>query len=303
MTAGRALSTLACLAVLAAAPAASADLWPSAKAAAAGLPSTGPLPPDLVHKRAVAALSAEGPTGELSRRSAVALVRLHGGSTAADARLRYDLGFLLQALGEHEAAIPALHHALAYAPGHAQAGRAWFSLGICHAHRSEPEDEEVAWRQALLLADDPAERHVVLSNLAETEMRLGRLDDALTAIDQAIELAPQHAVPHWTRALLLDRLDDRPRALASALVALSLDPEGRSLHGPGVFYVPPYDLFWYEALVALAQADATPEARKAEWTKAAALYQEWLDLAAPDDPFRGVAAVRVGQVKALLAKK
>ncbi|MBK7402125.1 MAG: tetratricopeptide repeat protein [Myxococcales bacterium] len=280
-----------------------ADLWVGAKDAAAGKLHKGPLPADVVHRRAIEALSSDSVDAYLRLRAATALVRVHGGSTSVDPRLRYDLGFLLVALHDYEDAIPALHHALAYAPKHAQAGRAWFSLGISHAHRGEAEDEETAWQMALALADDPSERHVVLANLAETEMRLGRLDDALTAIEQAIDLVPQHAVTHWTRALLLDRLDDRPRALAAASVALSLDPDGKSLEGDSVFYVPPYDVYWYQALVALAQADATPEIAGLERIKALSHYTKWLDSAAPDDPFRGIAGARIAQTKALLKLK
>ncbi len=299
----RAIAALTVVTALVVARPAAADLWTGAKDAAVGKVAKGPLPADVVHRRAIEALTSDSVDAYLRLRAATALVRVHGGSTAADPRLRYDLGFLLVALHDYEDAIPALHHALAYAPKHAQAGRAWFSLGISHAHRGEADDEETAWHMALALADDPSERHVILANLAETEMRLGRLDDALTAIDQAIDLVPQHAVPHWTKALLLDRLDDRPRALAAASVALSLDPGGKSLEGDGVFYVPPYDVYWYQALVALAQADATPEIAGLERMKALSHYTLWLDHAAPDDPFRAIAGARVAQTKALLKLK
>ncbi len=304
MARGALVAALA-LAIAAAPTVASADLWAEAKGAASGKTAPG-VDAAALHKTAVEALVAQrrrNPIAKLRLAEAARLLKQHGGSNSGDARLRYDLAAVLAAQKQCDAAIPAFHHALWFAPDHPQAARGWFELGLCHAYRGEVEDEELAWTNALGLEDEPTSRHVILANLAEARMRLGRLEDAKTAIEDAIDLEPQSPIPQFTHAVIVDRLDDRAGAIAAVKVALSLDPIGDSLDSDGVFFVPPYDVHWYRALVALGQAENSVGTAVAS-LRGAALgeYKKWMSASTPDDPFREIAARRIKQLELLLTK-
>jgi tetratricopeptide (TPR) repeat protein len=64
-------------------------------------------------------------------------------------------------------------------------------------------------------AQDPHADFTVFSNMSEALRLLGRLDEALAAIDKAIARAPEYADVHWQRGRLLE-ISGRPDQAASA---------------------------------------------------------------------------------------
>ena len=89
---------------------------------------------------------------------------------------------------------------------------------------------EALWEFQALLAGQP--RHAAgRLGLALALMRLGRNEEALLALDEAVTLRPDFAAAFANRGVLLDRLGRPERALADYRHALALDPE--LAQGPG----------------------------------------------------------------------
>jgi ABC-type polysaccharide/polyol phosphate export permease/Flp pilus assembly protein TadD len=136
----------------------------------------------------------------------------------ADGGVLHHLSSVLFALDQTEQAVVLALRAVALAP----------SDRLCALHatelllRSERYEEAAAIivTAAAAHADDP----ITLRLLSATQMLRDRTDDALEAIDRAIELAPQTAEYHLHRANLLYRLSRLDEAAEAFGRAAALDP-------------------------------------------------------------------------------
>lgn len=235
-----------------------------------------------LHARVSELLSLDGGVGGLRVRSlglerARALLEEAGAEASPDATLRYDLGEVYEALAHHARAAEVLEGALVLAPQHPAAQRAWMTLALAHAKLGHQSSERDAWEQYLPLVVDDRSRASAILNLAEAEMHVGNLVEAVDRYREAVQLAGSlptspsavetGILAVWGLAVALDRAGDPRGAIEQATLATRMDP-GEALigHGQNVFFVPAYERLWYLALGATAHAreetEPTAAARK-----------------------------------------
>jgi len=186
-----------------------------------------------------------------------------------DVRLRFDLGLVYLMLGKTEErgyykrAAEVLGEALAVAPEHPAAEEAWSRLAEACGHIGDHDCERRAYTMVLRLMTEEADRGTSTLNLAETEMHLGNLKEAIEGYREALRIASRSPSPTlaplalWGLAVALDRSGDRVGADREALGVLQLQASsGLSglLRSSGVFFYPDYELSWYDAVGAAAMA-------------------------------------------------
>lgn len=227
------------------------------------------------------------------------MVALHvldaaGARKASDVRLRFDLGRVLALLGDDAGSAAVLEAALREAPDHPMAEDAYFSLAIAYARLGRPADEIAAYDEYLRRDTWPAGRANVHSNRAEAHMVQGDLRRAIDDYRASLAIAPDEPLAHWGLAVALDRSGDPTAALAEAKAAILLDPADARLGSSDVFFVPPYDRYWYEALGAMARARGSndPIETVLLWEAAAAKWSAYIDFAADGDRWLALAKVR-----------
>ena len=111
------------------------------------------------------------------------------------------LGSLLQLQGRYDEAVAVADAALAVRPA---SGAAWMIRGDAHFNAGDPQTAAAAWESA---ARDPDAAFDAQVRLAKAARALGRVDDALAALDRAATLRPDSAIPVYERGLL--RLENR----------------------------------------------------------------------------------------------
>jgi tetratricopeptide (TPR) repeat protein len=210
-----------------------------------------------------------------------------------DVRLRFDFGHVAELRRDEKRAAPVLESALRDAPDHPLATRAYFELGVCLAKLGRTDAEIVAYDEYLRRQSDPQNRALALANRAEAHMTLGRqphmtfgkLTLAVNDYRAALLIDPGYPQAHWGLSVALDRSGDAPGALAEAKLAVTYDPLEQQISGPGVFFVPPYEQFWYEGLSATARAQQLDDAPSSIllWETAAAKWAAYVAVAASDD--------------------
>lgn len=186
-----------------------------------------------------------------------------------DVRLRFDLGLVYLMLGKTEErgyyarAAEVLGETLAIAPDHPAAEEAWSRLAEACGHIGDHACERRAYTMVLRLMTEEADRGTSTLNLAETEMHLGNLKEAIEGYREALRIAsrsPSNTLAPlalWGLAVALDRSGDKAAADREALAALQMQASsGLSglLRSSQVFFYPDYELSWYDAVGASAMA-------------------------------------------------
>lgn len=188
-----------------------------------------------------------------------------------DPILMFDLGAVYERLNRLEMAVRVLERGLALDADSAAAEDAWFKLGICYAKLDRPNDERRAYEEYLRRATQPTARSTALLNFAETEMRLGRLAEAITAYREALDYAKKfertkdtYVLAVWGLAVALDRYGDTTASAREAETAVRIDSYDRLIGDPErVFFVPVYERSWYLGLGAAARSRLAQEPRVA----------------------------------------
>jgi tetratricopeptide (TPR) repeat protein len=196
-------------------------------------------------------------------RTARAMLERALADKSPDPRLRFDLGLVYLRLEEHAKARAVLLAALAELPDHPAADEAWLRLAFACGHLGDHECERRSYLQVLQRTTEELSRSTPILNLAETEMHLGNLREAIDGYREALRIAGR--VPSgdtgplavWGLAVALDRSGDRVGGEREARFAHELSrsigkPE--LLRSPDVFFVPSYEVHWYEGLGAAALA-------------------------------------------------
>jgi tetratricopeptide (TPR) repeat protein len=236
------------------------------------------------------------------------LERLHA-DKSPDVRLRFDLGAVYVLLGRTEAgdyykqAVDVLNRALELAPEHPAAEEAWSNLADACGHIGDHACERRAYRMVLRLRTDEDEHGTSTLNLAETEMHLGNLKEAVEGYREALRIAGRYPsrtlapLALWGLAVALDRGGDRALSDKEALRVIQMQ-QSSGLNGllrsSGVFFYPDYEIHWYDGVgaSALARAATSPVDQARHWKlaeEAFAAYvrgasrpgtiDRWLDLA------------------------
>lgn len=230
--------------------------------------------------------------------TASALLELAGGAELGDARLSYMLGDLLLdpllTVNRTRDARRLLTLALTQAPDSPLAAHGYFNLAIASAKLKQPKQEYAAYTRALELEYDPNMRATIFSNRAESSMVSGDLRAAIRDYRRAADLAQlphAQALAHWGLGIALERDGDLPSALNAIQTARSIKlpsppyPASHALDLPEVFFVPDYDIHYYRALGAMAEARAAdaPAERKLALSEAVAAWTEYLRRAEAED--------------------
>jgi tetratricopeptide (TPR) repeat protein len=200
--------------------------------------------------------------------------------------------------------------AIADFPDHPRVEEGWFRLAIACGHIGDHLCEREAYTQVLRIETEDVKRGVPTLNLAETQMHLGDLEDAIEGYREALRIAGRLPASHtaplatWGLAIALDRSGDRAGAERHARFALEIE---RSMGMQGllktdtVFFEPAYEIFWYEGLGAIARARDATSAREAlkYWLFAERSFDEWVRAASRrNDRWLPIARARLAQVTA-----
>ncbi len=213
-----------------------------------------------------------------------------------DVRLRFDLGELYELRDMHERAIEVLRPALEAAPTHAGAKDAWVSLGYAYAKLGRQREERDAYIEFLAREPDDRHRITALLNLAEAEMHLGNLDEAVARYRESLRISatiPFSSNAHetsvlavWGLAVALDRAGDPAGAMEQARLATMWDVGEQLIgHGPSVFFVPSYERSFYLGLAAMVHARDARDPRLAAmyWARAESQWNIYVASADPAD--------------------
>jgi tetratricopeptide (TPR) repeat protein len=227
----------------------------------------------------------------------VALRMLEGvdAEKTTDVRLTFDYGRVLSLLKYYERSMRVLSAALTQAPQHPAAADAYYAIAICYAKLGRPKDEIAAYDEYLRRETDASSRANAIANRGEAHMVSGDLAAAIEDLRASLVLSPENALAHFSLAVALDRSGDRTGAIAEAKIAVTYDALDRQLGSPNVFFVPPYDRYWYEALGAMARAQQIDDPATAIlwWETAAGKWKEYIDAAGPQDRWIGFARSRL----------
>jgi tetratricopeptide (TPR) repeat protein len=267
-----------------------------------------------VKVRQVLAFDAGNPLvrfGALDRVRAV--LEAEHAEASPDVRLRFDLGEVYYGLELHEDAVRVLGPAVREHENHPAALEAMVTLAYSHAKLDHPREERDAYRLFLTHAVDAGPRATATLNLAEAEMRLGDLKVAVATYEEAIRIAnglPSGSSAHettalamWGLAVALDRAGESGRARAEAARAASIDPNRSILGGPQVFFVPAYEIDWYLAVGAAAEAaESTSPHNTFDFRKIAEdHFRAFVTKARPDDRWLPLAKARLREAERLRA--
>lgn len=242
----------------------------------------------------------------------LAMLERAGAARSRSPELRFDLGLVYSLLEEHGRAAEVLRSALTDFPDHARAGHAWLRLAFACGHLGDHECEREAYLEVLRRETEDLYRATPTLNLAEAHMHLGDLADAIEGYREALRIAgrvpARETAPLalWGLALALDRSGDRIGAEREARFAHELEQSmgyTRLLRSKDVFFVPAYEVHWYEGLGAVARArvvgsarDALPLFRSAEASFGA--YVRLAEASAAGDPWLPIARARLAEVVA-----
>jgi tetratricopeptide (TPR) repeat protein len=243
--------------------------------------------------------------GELFLRQARELLEGAGAARSPDPRVRYQLAEILHQLRDEARAVK-LFETVVTADTTPQTVRAeaYGQLAEAYTRLGRFGDEIRAYDAALRFEPQPFARARLLANRAESYMALGDITaavggyrEAMGLLSAPIEMFTLGPTTLWGLAVALDRSGDLDGALEAIRLARTYDPLDKNLNGPGWFYVPAYDRFYYQALGhwSAARRATLPAARAEEYLSAVAHWQEYLDSAAPDDRWIGVARARLRQ--------
>ena len=229
-------------------------------------------------------------------------------ATSPDVVLRFDLGEVCARLKRFDCAISVLKPALDMAPDHPAALDAHVALANAYAQMDRSVEERDAYERYLPRVTDERSRAIAVLNLAEAEMHLGNLTDAIAGYREAIRITSElpnvveledntGALAVWGLAVALDRAGDVAGGAAQAKLATQLDPGMHIItprDGGNVFFVPSYEVDWYLALGWSETAKQARDARAqaAAWLRAESFWRAYATSADPKDRWVTLARAR-----------
>ena len=262
---------------------------------------------EAVQQRLIRTAIAEVDFGERGR--VLAMLERAGAEKSNNALLRFDLGQVHWLLENHARAAQVYKAAIAEFPDHPAVDQAWLRLAFACGHLGDHICERNAYIEVLRRETEEIYRATPTLNLAETQMHLGDLKEAIEGYREALRIAgrvpARETAPlaTWGLAVALDRAGDRISAEKEARFALEIERSmglHRLLRSKDVFFVPPYEIHWYEGLGAAARARVAPSPRDAGvlWRQAEKSFSEYVKAGeAKNDRWLPIAKARLAQVK------
>jgi tetratricopeptide (TPR) repeat protein len=135
------------------------------------------------------------------------------------ASLLFELGNLLVASKEDQAAIASYDQALKIKPDYHQA---WYNRGIALSYLGRLEDAIFSYDQALKIKPD---HHQAWYNRGYALDDLGRIEEAIASYDQALKIKPDAHEAWYNRGYALDDLGRIEEAISSYDQALKIKPD------------------------------------------------------------------------------
>jgi tetratricopeptide (TPR) repeat protein len=244
------------------------------------------------------------PMGKAKLLAALSLLEGIEAEKASDVRLKFDYGRVLSLLKQYERAMSDLSTALFEAPDHPAAIDAYYSIAICYAKLGRPKDEIASYNEFLRRETDIPSRANAIANRGEAWMVQGNLAAAIEDLRASLALVPDNVLAHLSLAVALDRNGDRTAALSEAKIAVTYDALDQQIGSPNVFFMPPYDRYWYDALGAAARAQQINDSATSIlwWETAAGKWKEYIDAAGPQDRWIGFARSHLASTERELKK-
>ncbi len=186
-------------------------------------------------------------------------------------------------------------------------------VAIAYARVGRQDDETEAYEGALALEEGGGSPHMLpidwpsggrvtmLANQAEAFMVQGDVERAiagyrasLDAVDSTIMGLAYSPTALWSLGVALDRSGDLAAGLDSIARARSYDPGDARIKGPGWFFVPSYDEYYYWALGHWLVARTAPDQddRLAAYERCVAAWAAFLSAAPESDKYLPIARAR-----------
>jgi tetratricopeptide (TPR) repeat protein len=261
-----------------------------------------------VQQRLIRTVVAEVDFGERGR--VLAMLERAGAEKSKNPLLRFDLAQVYSMLENHTRAAQILKAAVVEFPDHPSVDQGWLRLAFACGHLGDHTCERNAYLQVLRRETEEVMKATPTLNLAETQMHLGDLKEAIEGYRDAIRIAgrvpARETAPlaTWGLAVALDRSGDRLAAEKEARFAQEIEHSmglGRLLRSKDVFFVPAYELHYYEGLGAAARGRVAPNKREALllWRAAERSFGEFVKAAEPrNDRWLPMAKARLTEAKA-----
>lgn len=254
-------------------------------------------------------LEGGGAMGQFDLDSARVLLEDARAAERTSPLLRFDLAEVYRALSLYVRAGAVFKRAIEDAPDDPSASLARLDLAFCYSYLERAKDERDSYVEYLRTAPPGHSRTVALMNLAESEMRLGNLREAIAgyrvALESSNELGPidreTQLLSVWGLAVALDRSGDTKGAMREASLAVALDPGLMVIaHGENVYFVPSYERSYYIGLGWLAEARraVAPEDRSAALAAAERAWSDYVRSAVPGDRWLPQATRHLAETKA-----
>lgn len=180
-----------------------------------------------------------------------------------------------------------LREALHKAPNSPLAAKAWFDLAIAERKLRHRDAEHLAYTNALREEWHPELRATLFLNRAESSMSQRSLVGAIEDYRQALELSRSlktRSLAQWGLAVALDRSGNLPAALESVRSAsrpqfLRNGRPSTALDLPGLYFLPSYEIHYYRALAAMAQALSAkqPQSQRSQLQTAQFLWTQFIN--------------------------
>lgn len=201
--------------------------------------------------------------------------------------------------------------ALALAPEGPDAPELYFTLALVHTHLDMPRETRDDYLAALRFPSSDHARAVVYGNLADTYIQLGDLAGAVRAYESCVALDGDYSLGWLGLAIARDREGSSPWADAARALQTARGASAQGLlddiAAPGVFFIPPYDQLYYEAMALEAgwreqlRGASRDEGADAVARRALSRWQQYLDRAPRDDPWRDRVALHITALRHALA--
>ncbi|MBX3208994.1 MAG: tetratricopeptide repeat protein [Labilithrix sp.] len=265
-----------------------------------------------VQRRLIRTAIAAVDFGERGR--VLAMLERAGAERSKSALLRFDLGHVYVLLEDHTRAAQVLDAAVKAFPDHPAVDQAWLRLALACGHLGDHACERRAYVEVLRRETEELMRATPTLNLAETEMHLGDLKEAIAGYREALRIAgrvpARETAPlaTWGLAVALDRSGDGLAAEKEARFALEMQHSmglPRLLRSTDVFFVPDYEIHWYEGLGAAARARAATSPREATafWGQAERSFGAYVRGAeSKHDRWLAIAKARLAEAQAERAR-